>query len=101
MNAESLFLSTVKSHLILNLLKEKGVSLNIFVGKSHQIFNTDNLTYQAERAICKAGLFEESPILNVFGQVFLLHQIWIIKYYVKYSTVDCKYFFFLQNKSLD
>jgi hypothetical protein len=40
------------------------VSLNIFVGKSHQIFNTDNLTYQAERAICKAGLFEESPFLN-------------------------------------
>jgi hypothetical protein len=27
------------------------------------------------------------------GSVFLLHQIWI----VKYSTVDCKYLLFLQD----
>ena len=29
--------------------------------------------------------------------VFLLRQIWIVKYSVKYSTVDCKYLLFLQD----
>ena len=31
------------------------------------------------------------------SRVFLLHQIWIVKYSVKYSTVDCKYLLFLQD----
>ena len=31
------------------------------------------------------------------SRVFLLRQIWIVKYYVKYSTVDCKYLLFLQD----
>ena len=31
------------------------------------------------------------------SRVFLLRQIWIVKYCVKYSTVDCKYLHFLQD----
>ena len=31
------------------------------------------------------------------AKTFLLCQIWIIKYSVKYSTVDCKYLLFLQD----
>ena len=31
------------------------------------------------------------------SRVFLLCQIWIVKYCVKYSTVDCKYLLFLQD----
>ena len=34
-------------------------------------------------------------------RVFLLLQIWIVNYYVKYSSVDCKYLFCLQEISLD
>ena len=33
--------------------------------------------------------------------VFLLRQIWIVKYSVKYSIVDCKFLLFLQDFSLD
>ena len=32
-----------------------------------------------------------------FSRVILLRQIWIVKYLVKYSTVDCKYLLFLQD----
>ena len=38
-----------------------------------------------------------SNISGVFSRVFLLRQIWIVKYSVKYSTVDCKYLLFLQD----
>ena len=34
--------------------------------------------------------------VSKISRVFLLHQIWIVKYSVKYSTVDCKYLLFLQ-----
>ena len=33
----------------------------------------------------------------IFNRVFLLCQIWIVKYSVKYSTVECKYLLFLQD----
>ena len=37
--------------------------------------------------------FSISILLFFIRWVFLLRQIWIVKYYIKYSTADCKYLF--------
>ena len=40
-------------------------------------------------------------IIAIHSRVFLLRQIWIMKYSVKYSTVNCKYLLFYKIFSLD
>ena len=39
----------------------------------------------------------KTDIIGPNSRVFLLRQIWIVKYSVKYSTVDCKYLLFQQD----
>ena len=47
--------------------------------------------------LCYAALYSVTSDKRQISRVFLLHQIWIIKYSVKYLTVDCKYLLFLQD----
>ena len=58
--------------------------------KSKELLKTgsDNIIYWLSRY---------SFLLGFISRVFLLRQIWIVKYSIKYSTVDCKYLLFLQD----
>jgi hypothetical protein len=45
----------------------------------------------------KSSFFPKDKLVVIISRVFLLRQIWIVKYSVKYSTDDCKYLIFLQD----
>ena len=51
----------------------------------------------SQRITCKQDEIKKKTFCPANLAVFLLCQIWIVKYSVKYSTVDCKYLLFLQD----